>query len=121
MEIISGRYRVVFLGLAVEKETFAQKMSRLGVDQERVDEIISRSPIILKEGLGLDMARRYADAVQDAGGRVVIKEDGLSDGHKVIGQPLVITPFKDFTMCPECGHKQPKGRSCEKCGAKLDE
>lgn len=98
-----------------------QKMARLGVDHGQADEIISRSPIILKEGLDSDAARRYADAVQDAGGRVVIKDNGRADERKLSGQPLVITPFRGFIMCHKCGHKQPKGSICEKCLSKISE
>ena len=96
-------------------------MAQLGVDGIQVDEIISRTPVILKEGLEMERARRYADAIQNAGGRAVIKEDGGQDEKRIITRPLAITPFADFTMCPVCGHKQPKGEVCEKCHSKISD
>ncbi len=33
--------------------------------------------------------------------------------------PISIIPFKDFTMCPECGLKQQKSEVCVKCGFRL--
>lgn len=33
--------------------------------------------------------------------------------------PISIIPFKDFTMCPECGLKQQKNEVCIKCGFRL--
>ena len=118
---MSGKYRIVFLGLTVERAVFAEKMAQLGVDGVQGDEIINRAPVILKEGLDMERARRYADAVQNAGGRAVIKDDGVQDEQRMVTRPLAIIPFADFIMCPVCGHKQPKGEFCEKCRSKISD
>ncbi|MFC1884228.1 hypothetical protein ACFL2O_05615 [Thermodesulfobacteriota bacterium] len=112
---------VVFFGLTVEREVFHERMSRMGVDPIQIDEIIKRAPIIMKDEMDSYAARRYADAVQDAGGRAVIRENGSIDEQRITGKPVAIASFEDFTMCPHCGHKQPKGNICEKCHSKMAE
>ena len=112
---------VVFLGLTVEKDIFFERMSRIGADPVQVSEIIKRAPIIMKHEMDSYSARRYADAVQGAGGRVVIRENGSTDEQRSTGRPVAIASFEDFTMCPHCGHKQPKGNVCEKCHSKIAE
>ncbi len=46
-----------------------------------------------------------------------IREDKPSE--KPEKHPISIIPFKDFTMCPECGLKQQKSEVCVKCGFRL--
>ena len=118
---MGGKYKVIFVGLNLEREVFIEKMNQLGVDDTEAHDIVNRSPIILKEGMGLERARRYADTIQDAGGRVVIRENGQLNDREPVDEPFVIASFNDFTMCPECGHKQPKGSVCEKCNSKMSE
>jgi hypothetical protein len=72
--------------------------------------------VVLKAELTLAEARQYAEAVQLAGGRVNIQEQGLFEEPERHRKVLEIKPFEYFTMCPECGHKQPKGEACVKCG-----
>jgi hypothetical protein len=111
------KYRVVFNGLIEkDKESFKAGMLHLGAPLEIVDRIFENVPVILKGGLTLGYARRYADAVQDAGGRVTIQEDGHFEGPENMNASVSIAPFEEFTMCPECGLKQLKGDSCERCG-----
>ena len=116
---MNKKYRVVFQGLTVEKDDFKADMARLAVPAEAVDMIIKKAPVVLKEGLTLADARRYADAVQEAGGRVMIQENGFFEESRRINRAVSITSFKEFTMCAECGFKQPKGEVCVKCGFKL--
>jgi predicted Zn-ribbon and HTH transcriptional regulator len=113
---MNKRYRVVFLGLIDQREDFKRSMSGLGVPSETVDEIIQKAPVILKRDMTLAEARQYADAVQIAGGKVNIQDDGVLENMEPIGKPIDIKPLDHFTMCPECGYKQLKTQMCKKCG-----
>jgi hypothetical protein len=113
------KYRVVFLDLLESEDDFRERMGRLGVPPAIVDQIIRKAPVILKGGMILKDARQYADAIQDAGGRVSIQEHGLSEEPEQINKSFRIKPLEHFTMCPECGFKQLKGQSCVKCGSSL--
>ena len=110
------KYRVVFLGLKESSGHFKEGMSKLGVDAAIVDRVVQKAPVILKGDMTLGDARKYADAVFHAGGRVNIQEHGLFDEPTRNSKPLDIKSLGKFTMCPECGYKQLKGVSCERCG-----
>ncbi len=116
---MTKKYRVLFHGLSGNKEAFKARMVRLGAPPETVDKMIKKAPIILKEGLTLEASRRYADAVQEAGGGVTIQEHEHSEEPERVNHSISIASFKDFTMCPECGFKQQKGETCVKCGFML--
>ena len=109
------KYRIVFLGLTVSEKDFSFQMSRLGLSPEQIRQVIDRAPVILKNDLPLKYARKYADAVQQAGGRVNIQENGFFE-KEMEPRPLNIEPLESFVMCPECGHKQHRESLCEKCG-----
>lgn len=111
------KYRVLFQGLIEkDKEVFKAGMVRLGAPAGIVDKMFEKAPVIMKGDLTLGDARRYADAVQDAGGRVTIQEHGHFEESRRMNASVSIPPFQEFTMCPECGLKQPKGETCAKCG-----
>ena len=109
-------YRVVLLGRAEEKPDFEQKMEKLGFSPGQLQNLIAAVPSELKRGLPLGEAREYAEAVQGAGGRVNIQEDGVSEEFSRMRPPVEIRSLKDFTMCPVCGHRQIKAEACVKCG-----
>jgi len=113
---LDKKYRVVFLGLKVNKENFRQNMTGLGVRPSTIEQMIKKAPIVIKGEMRLGDARKYADAIQDAGGKVQIQEHGLFENTRSNNKSLEITPLGQFTMCPECGHKQLKENTCEKCG-----
>jgi hypothetical protein len=113
---MSKKYRVVFHGLVGEEEKFRERMNRLGVQPDALDRMLLNAPIIMKGELTLAAARRYADAVQEAGGKIRIEESGTFDDSRRINRSVHIASFKEFTMCPECGFKQQKGDVCIKCG-----
>jgi len=110
------KYRVVFLGLVDNDEGFQERMYRLGVPLQTVEQMISSAPIVLKGGLSLGAAREYADAVQHAGGRVNIQEYGIMEEARRLAKPLDVKSLQAFAMCPQCGHKQLKAPVCSKCG-----
>ena len=109
-------YRVVLLGRMEEKQDFEEKMEKLGFSTESVRDLIEKAPSALKTGLLLGEAREYAEAVQEAGGKVNIQEDGISEELTRVHPPIEIRSLQDFTMCPECGHRQIKAEACVKCG-----
>jgi len=110
-------YRVLFLGLSGNEKDFRFRMTRLGASPESVDMMIRKAPVILKEGLDSVYSRRYADAVQEAGGKAELQ--GYEPVEVSTNHSMVIAPFEDFTRCPECGLKQHKKDICVKCGFRL--
>ncbi len=95
-------------------------MLHLGAPAEIVAKLFEKTPVILKGDLTSGDARRYADAVQNAGGRVTIQEYGQFEESGRMNGAVNIAPFNEFTMCPECGLKQPKGEACVRCGFRFE-
>ncbi|MBW2063589.1 MAG: hypothetical protein JRJ03_01530 [Deltaproteobacteria bacterium] len=114
------KYRVVFVSLRVSEGLFKANLSRLGVEAEAVETMIQRAPITLKKNMPLALARNYAEAVQAAGGKVRIQDDGVTEEDHRYLKPVEIKPMDCFTRCPECGYMQLKERSCRRCGHHLD-
>lgn len=114
--MVEKKYRVVFLGIVNGMEDFSAGMGSLGVRVSMVEEMVRKAPVVLKAGMSLARARRYAEAVQRVGGKVNIQDDGLAEVPSRNRKPVAIKPFEHFTRCSECGHKQPRGDSCVKCG-----
>ena len=114
---MTKKFRVLFYGLSGNEEDFRSGMAHLGAPPEAVDKMIAKAPVILKEGLTSAFSTRYADAVRRAGGMVEVQEhDSVEES---MNDTISIASFKDFTMCPECGLKQPKRETCVKCGFRL--
>lgn len=113
---IDKTYKVVFSGLVKEEGYFKRQMLRLGVSEIISEGIIKKSPVILKKGLSFKDARTYADAVAQAGAKVLIQvEDSMVENCEEGGLSGVIS-LKNFTMCPQCGYKQLKTERCIRCG-----
>ncbi|MBN2420588.1 MAG: hypothetical protein JXL81_14450 [Deltaproteobacteria bacterium] len=112
------KYRLIFKGLNKSEMEFKDRMCQLGVSAETSSEIIRRAPIVIKKDVTLRYARQYADAVQEAGGIIKIEEHGCFEEDKFNYSSGIIS-LEDFTMCPECGYKQPKVNQCIKCGFSL--
>ena len=110
------KYRVLFHGLTEDEEDFKARMVGLGAPPDTVDRMIRDAPVVLKGGLTLGAARDYAEAVQEAGGRVKIEEQGHFEESTQVEIISPIASFENFTMCPECGLKQRKGETCIRCG-----
>ena len=73
---VTKQYRVVFLGIMNDEETFRNNMVKLGVSYTDLDKYIKNTPVVLKRDLRLADARKYADAIIYAGGLVNIQETG---------------------------------------------
>ncbi len=113
-------YRVVLLGLLEPEHVFRGRMKALGAAPEVLDRMLSSElPFVMKRSMNLGYARRYAEAVQQAGGRVAIQEDGVAGEDAIRRNPPRIQPLERFTMCSQCGFKQLKARFCERCGHPL--
>lgn len=113
------KYRVIFLALIKNEKDFNQGMSKLGVSPAAVKQIINKAPVVLKGNMSLGDARQYADAVFFAGGRINIQEHGFFKETRSSDEALAIKTLENFTMCPECGHKQLKAEACIRCGEDL--
>ena len=113
------KYRVVFLDVLEGRDGFSEKMSRLGVPAPVVNRILEEAPVVLRSDMRLGEARIYAEALQAAGGKVNIQEDGFFEEPRRGNRNGNIEPLENFTMCPQCGFKQRKAESCTKCGALL--
>ncbi len=112
-------YRVVFQGLVTEEGSFRAGMEALGVSGDLVDRLLAISPVAMKRDLTLRDARAYAEAVQAAGGKVSIQEHGWTrEDERPLRRPP-IPSLEAFTECPDCGLKQLRAPSCERCGCPL--
>jgi ribosomal protein L32 len=112
---VKRRYCVIFVDLNKERDFFVSEMSGLGVDSETAVKILQKAPVILKSDMSFEEAKRYADAVKMAGGRV--KLEGYSIlGNGQVNQSLTIKKLENFIMCPQCGYKQLDESACMRCG-----
>lgn len=114
------RYLCIFRGVYGSEDRFRAAMHQFGLSEAFLDQLISRAPVVIKRDVDLKEARRYFDALQDAGGLVSIVENGITKREKrETGLEQRIAPFEAFVMCPECGLKQSASARCVKCGRKL--
>jgi hypothetical protein len=117
---LNKNYCLVFLGLLETPEIFTQKMRNLGFSSADIESIIASPPVPFRNGLSLREARECADAVQSAGGRVNVREEESVKSQEGAGKSVAIPPMESFTLCPQCGHKQVKARTCVRCGFILE-
>jgi len=110
------RYKVIFSSLIKEKASFKSQMNLLGISEDVSEAIIAKAPVTLKKNLSLGEARRYADAILQAGGRATIQADEIKDNSGQNESSSGIITLKNFVMCPRCGLKQVKAETCIKCG-----
>ena len=119
---MSKTYLVLFQRLTEQKDYFKNRVLSLGVSSETAETILRKAPVILKSGMSAEKAKKYATAFQKTGARVTIMPEIKDTEEANIGSPSISIPtFGDFTMCPECGMKQPRGKSCERCGSTFTE
>jgi len=116
---MAKKYRVALFGIKTEEAVFRKNMAKLGVSGSILDKYIERAPEVLKRDLRLEEARKYADAIINAGGFVNIQETGEFPNKSSVEQKSL--PSKeDFIICPNCGFKQKKNNFCAKCGFDLN-
>jgi hypothetical protein len=116
---MAKKYRVAFFGVSADIEEFRRNMARFGVSGAALDKYIERAPVVLKRDLRLDEARRYAEAIIDAGGLVNIQETGEFPDESSVEQ-MKIPSSQDALLCPNCGFKQEKEDFCVRCGFNLN-
>lgn len=112
-------YRVVFQGVVANESLFRTGMKALGVSGDVVDRLLGSAPVAMKRDLTLRDARAYAEAVQEAGGKVSIQEHGWTREDERPPRRAAIPSLEAFTECPECGLKQLRAPFCERCGCSL--
>ncbi len=117
---MAKKYRVVFNGMVVDTVIFKENMAKLGVSDITLDKYIKKAPIVLKRDLSLGDARRYAEAIINAGGLVNIQETGEVPETKSSAEKISISSNEDFVICPNCGFKQKKEDFCVRCGFNLN-
>ena len=115
---MAKKYRVTLFGIKTEKAVFRKNMAKLGVSGSTLDKYIERAPVVLKKNLRLEQARKYADAIIDAGGFVHIQETGEFPNNSSFKQDVIFTK-EDAIICPNCGFKQEKEKFCARCGFDL--
>ena len=115
---MAKKYRVTLFGIKTEKAVFRKNMAKLGVSGSILDKYIERAPVVLKRNLHLEQARKYADAIIDAGGFVNIQETGEFPSKSSFEQKS-ISSKEDVIICPNCGFKQEKENFCARCGFDL--
>ncbi|MBW1714780.1 MAG: hypothetical protein JRJ77_02985 [Deltaproteobacteria bacterium] len=116
---MTKQYRVVFLGVMNDEEAFRNNMVKLGVSYNDLDKYITNTPVVLKRDLRLADARKYADAIINAGGLVNIQETGEFPETRSPTERTITSPRQDFVLCPNCGFKQEKEDFCVRCGFDL--
>jgi hypothetical protein len=117
---VAKQYRVVLLGINSDEESFKNNMAKLGVPDSALDRCIEKAPVVLKRDLNLADARRYADALIDAGGLVNIQETGEIPDTQRSAERRIAFADQDFVQCPNCGFKQKKVDLCVRCGFDLN-
>ena len=115
---MAKKYRVALIEITADTEVFKQNMAKLGVPESTLAKYIERTPVVLKRDLSLEEARRYSEAIIDAGGLVHIQETGEFFPEPSVEQGS-LPVNQDFVLCPNCGFKQKKDAVCVRCGFDL--
>ena len=113
---MAKKYRVVLFGVNIEEEVFRHNMARLGVSTSVLNDYIDKTPVVLVRDLSLANARRYAEAIINAGGLATIQEAGEFPETRPPYEKPGISSQEDFMICPNCGFKQKRSRRCMRCG-----
>lgn len=117
---MAKKYRIVLFGVNVEEEVFRQNMAKLGVSGSILEDFMEKAPVVLRRDLNLADARRYAEAIIDAGGLVHIQETGEFPDTRPSYEKISASSQEDFVICHNCGFKQKKGDCCVRCGFDLN-
>jgi len=113
---VDKKYRVVLFGVNVDEGVFQRNMARLGVSSSVLKNYLEKTPVVLIRDLNLADARRYAEAIIDAGGLANIQETrGTPQTMPSYGNPVVPSQ-EDYMICSNCGFKQKKAPRCVRCG-----
>ncbi|RLB84575.1 MAG: hypothetical protein DRH15_04570 [Deltaproteobacteria bacterium] len=111
------KYRLLFSGLIGDVVIFKEKMARKGVKQALVEQMLKEAPIIIKQNLTLEAARKYADSLSEMGARITILDQLPQDSSE--RRNKAPTPMSHFVLCPRCGLVQQGNHVCARCGLDL--
>jgi hypothetical protein len=113
---VAKKYRVVLFGVNGEEVLFQRNMGRLGVSSSALKGYLEKAPVVLVRDLSLANARKYAEAIINAGGLVSIQETGeFPETRPSRGKSDGASP-EDFMICQNCGLKQKRSERCVRCG-----
>jgi predicted transcriptional regulator len=116
---MTKKYRVVLFGVRGDEGAFQQNMAQLGVSSSEVKGYIEKAPVVLARDMHLADARKYAEAIMNAGGHVNIQETGEFPEPSPSNEKPDIPLREDFIICRNCGFKQKKAQRCVRCGFDL--
>lgn len=116
---MAKKYRVVLFGVHVDEGAFQKNMARLGVSSSEVKGYIEKAPVVLVRDLSLADARKYAEAIMNAGGHVNIQETGEFPEPRPSSEKPDVPLLEDFMVCRNCGLRQKKAQRCVRCGFDL--
>ena len=116
---MAKKYRVVLFGVNIAEGVFRHNMARLGVSGSVLNDYIEKAPVVLVRDLNLADARRYAEAIINAGGLATIQETGEFPEEMLSHGKASVPSQEDFMICQNCGLKQKRGERCARCGFDL--
>ncbi|GEM_PF-3197781 len=111
------KYQLVFMGLWSDERRFREMMSLRGVKPSLIDQMLREAPIIVKQNLSMQSARKYAETLSAMGARVTILDQTPPEKERNGGSGL--TPMSSFVPCPQCGLVQSGSDTCPRCGFRL--
>jgi len=113
---VAKKYRVVLFGVNVDEGVFQKNMARLGVSSSVLKDYLEKAPVVLVRDLNLADARRYAEAIMNAGGFATIQETGETSQTMPSYAKSGVASQEDFMICNNCGLKQKRAPRCVRCG-----
>jgi hypothetical protein len=120
-------YRVVLQGggesvpLAEAKERLARLFA---ISQANTEELFSRAPIVVKNGLDSEFAQRFVEAITTCGAKARFEPMPAQPAAdaRTAARPAPIGPATsgaatgEQMTCPACGQSQPEAEICIFCG-----
>jgi len=111
---VATGYRVIFLGMQAGKDIRTVKQGLADAFRstpEKMELLLAKLPIVLKEDVDHATARRYQKVVLEAGGDCRVEPLEATDPSHSTGVPS--EPASPLKVCPKCGYQavSPDGRT----------
>jgi uncharacterized membrane protein YhaH (DUF805 family) len=123
----ANQYRIVFDGELVPDvplETVKANLAQLfKSDVAQIERLFGNGTVNIKRDLGEAAAKRYMQALRQAGAQVRIEpeEEQQFSLSLVDHTPTHVDEAATQRMdCPKCGHSQPSAIQCESCGIVIE-